>query len=66
MRNTDRTMANIENIPGGFNLLRQQYENVVEPMQQASQVPDRNESSGTVCIRIFVPVHSPNAFYVVF
>merc|ERR1712137_1174627 len=46
MRNTDRTMANIENIPGGFNLLRQQYENVVEPMQQASQMPDRNESTG--------------------
>lgn len=49
MRNTDRTMANIENIPGGFNLLRQQYENVVQPMEQATQMPDRTrESQNTV------------------
>merc|ERR1712100_277599 len=39
MRSTDRQMSQIENMPGGFNMLRQQFENVVEPMHQATQMP---------------------------
>lgn len=39
MRHTDRALTNIENMPGGFNYLRQQYENVIEPLQQATQAP---------------------------
>ena len=50
MRNNDRTMSHIENMPGGFNFLRQQYENVVEPMQNAVRPPTQEDSTGnTVC-----------------
>lgn len=37
MRNVDRAMSNLESIPGGFNALRQIYENVQEPMMHATQ-----------------------------
>jgi hypothetical protein len=50
MRNTDRTLANIENMPGGFDYLRQHYENVVEPIQQATQAPIPQFNQNTVCI----------------
>ncbi|KAL7104109.1 hypothetical protein ACP275_08G223700 [Erythranthe tilingii] len=33
MRNNDRAMSNIESFPGGFNMLRQMYENVQEPLE---------------------------------
>jgi len=46
MRNNDRTMSHIENMPGGFNFLRQQYENVVEPMQNAVRPPTQEDSTG--------------------
>jgi ubiquilin len=36
MRNTDRAMSNIESHPEGFNLLRQMYTNVQEPMMNAA------------------------------
>jgi ubiquilin len=36
MRNNDRAMSNIEALPGGFNVLRQLYENVQEPLMNAA------------------------------
>ncbi|KAH9620442.1 hypothetical protein KSS87_017378 [Heliosperma pusillum] len=36
MRNTDRAMSNIESSPEGFNMLRRMYENVQEPLQNAT------------------------------
>jgi ubiquilin len=37
MRNNDRAMSNLEALPGGFNALRQLYENVQEPLMSATQ-----------------------------
>lgn len=37
MRNQDLQMSQIENIPGGFNALRRMFEEVQEPMMEASQ-----------------------------
>jgi len=37
MRNVDRAMSNLESIPGGFNALRQIYENVQEPLLNSAQ-----------------------------
>ncbi|KAG7584103.1 Ubiquitin-like domain superfamily [Arabidopsis suecica] len=36
MRNTDRAMSNIESMPEGFNMLRRMYENVQEPLMNAT------------------------------
>ena len=36
MRNQDRTMANIESHPEGFNALRRMYENFQEPLMSAA------------------------------
>lgn len=36
MRNQDRTMANIESHPEGFNALRRMYENFQEPLMDAA------------------------------
>ncbi|XP_010548223.1 PREDICTED: ubiquitin domain-containing protein DSK2a-like [Tarenaya hassleriana] len=36
MRNTDRAMSNIEATPEGFNMLRRMYENVQEPLLNAT------------------------------
>ncbi|ESQ50791.1 hypothetical protein EUTSA_v10022621mg [Eutrema salsugineum] len=36
MRNTDRAMSNIESMPEGFNHLRRMYENVQEPLLNAT------------------------------
>ncbi|KAL8158858.1 hypothetical protein V2J09_000395 [Rumex salicifolius] len=36
MRNTDRAMSNIESSPEGFNMLRRMYENVQEPLLNAT------------------------------
>lgn len=36
MRNNDRAMSNLESHPGGFNLLRQMYTDVQEPMMNAA------------------------------
>ena len=36
MRNQDRTMANIESHPEGFNALRRMYENFQEPLMNAA------------------------------
>lgn len=36
MRNNDRAMANIENVPGGFDALHRMYENVQAPMMEAA------------------------------
>lgn len=37
MRNVDRAMSNLESIPGGFNALRQIYENVQGPLMNSTQ-----------------------------
>lgn len=37
MRSNDRAMSNLEALPGGFNALRQLYENVQEPLMNATQ-----------------------------
>jgi len=37
VRNNDRAMSNLEALPGGFNALRQLYENVQEPLMNATQ-----------------------------
>ena len=44
MRSSDRTMSHIENLPGGFDALRRQYESIVEPFQQAMQMPVPQDS----------------------
>ena len=36
MRSQDRTMANIESHPEGFNALRRMYENFQEPLMNAA------------------------------
>ncbi|CAL5373520.1 unnamed protein product [Camellia sinensis] len=36
MRNTDRAMSNIESSPEGFNMLRRMYENIQEPLLNAT------------------------------
>ena len=36
MRNQDRTMANIESHPEGFNALRRMYENLQAPLMDAA------------------------------
>ncbi|KAL9141750.1 hypothetical protein ABFS82_14G124800 [Erythranthe guttata] len=38
MRNTDRAMSNIESSPEGFNMLRRMYENVQEPLLNATNM----------------------------
>merc|ERR1719428_487186 len=43
MRNTDRTMSNIEAHPEGFNMLRRMYEDVQEPLMNAAA---REEGGG--------------------
>ena len=40
MRNTDRTMSNIEAHPEGFNMLRRMYEDVQEPLMDAARGGD--------------------------
>lgn len=37
MRNTDRQMANIEMMPGGFDALRRMHENIQAPLMDATQ-----------------------------
>ncbi|KAI0557274.1 Ubiquilin [Gracilaria domingensis] len=37
MRNTDRQMANIEMMPGGFDALRRMHENIQAPLMDAAQ-----------------------------
>lgn len=37
MRNTDRQMANIEMMPGGFDTLRRMHENIQAPLMDAAQ-----------------------------
>ncbi|KAH6760009.1 ubiquitin family protein [Perilla frutescens var. frutescens] len=44
MRNTDRAMSNIESSPEGFNMLRRLYENVQEPLLNATTLTEDNRS----------------------
>ena len=45
MRNTDRAMSNIESMPEGFNHLRRMYENVQEPLMNATTMPGNGGSN---------------------
>ena len=49
MRNQDLAMANLENHPEGFNALRRMYEDVQEPLMEASQQQSQQggNTSGT-------------------
>mmetsp|Transcript_23121 Transcript_23121/g.58085 ORF Transcript_23121/g.58085 Transcript_23121/m.58085 type:complete len:502 (-) Transcript_23121:189-1694(-) len=42
MRNADRAMSNIESHPEGFNMLRRMYENVQEPLMNATTTAAEN------------------------
>lgn len=53
LRNVDRAMSNLESIPGGFNALRQIYENVQEPLMNSTQ----NRSSDNPFAALFQPSH---------
>jgi ubiquilin len=48
MRNTDRAMSNIEAHPEGFNALRRMYENIQEPMMDASSNSGNSGATATV------------------
>jgi hypothetical protein len=54
MRNADRAMAQLENVPQGFQMLRQLHEQVREPALQssASKVPIRSIISSTVSAKL--------------
>jgi ubiquilin len=45
MRTTDRAMSNLETMPEGFNMLRRMYENVQEPLMNATNQSNRSESN---------------------
>ncbi|CAA0827731.1 Ubiquitin domain-containing protein DSK2b [Striga hermonthica] len=47
MRNTDRAMSNIESSPEGFNMLRRMYENVQEPLLNATTTGGGGGGTGT-------------------
>lgn len=47
MRSQDLAMANLENHPEGFNALRRMYEDVQEPMMEASTNPTQRGTSDT-------------------
>jgi ubiquilin len=47
MRSTDRAMANIENLPGGFDALRRMYNTIQEPMLDAISQPFSNEHNSS-------------------
>ncbi|KAM1283813.1 hypothetical protein ACFX2J_026607 [Malus domestica] len=47
MRNTDRAMSNIEATPEGFNMLRRMYENVQEPLMNATTMAGDAGSDGS-------------------
>lgn len=50
MRSTDRAMANMEGHPEGFNMLRRMYENVQEPLMNAT---DRREDRNNPFASLF-------------
>ena len=41
MRNQDRAMTNIENMPGGFHALERMFRDVQEPMMNATARPNQ-------------------------
>ncbi|KAM5546956.1 ubiquitin domain-containing protein DSK2b [Rosa sericea] len=56
MRNSDRAMSNIEASPEGFNMLRRMYENVQEPLLNASTMAgDAGGDSSNPFAALFVP-----------
>lgn len=62
-RNNDRTMANIEAHPEGFNMLRRMYNEVQEPMMDAAaarRANQRNANTGAPAPASAAPV-TPNA-----
>jgi len=47
MRSQDLAMSQLENLPGGFNALRNMFETVQEPMMEAAQQSQQNLNSGS-------------------
>jgi len=47
MRNTDRAMANIEMMPGGFDALRRMYSNIQEPLYQSATEMSGNSNNNS-------------------
>lgn len=47
LRNTDRQMANIEMMPGGFEALRNMYQNIQAPLMDAATNPNPNPARTT-------------------
>jgi len=45
MRNQDRAMTNIENMPGGFHALERMFRDVQEPMMNATARPNQYQSN---------------------
>ena len=45
MRNQDRAMTNIENMPGGFHALERMFRDVQEPMMNATARPNQYQVS---------------------
>lgn len=46
MRNQDLAMSQLENLPGGFNAMRRMFEEVHEPMMEATQSLNTNNNNG--------------------
>eukprot|EP00743_Colponemidia_sp_Colp-15_P003386 GILK01003660.1.p1 GENE.GILK01003660.1~~GILK01003660.1.p1 ORF type:complete len:549 (-),score=79.44 GILK01003660.1:212-1858(-) len=63
MRNTDRAMSNIESHPEGFNMLRRLYQNVQEPLWNATTGRDLSaqdsSSSPSSSSSLSLPAQSP-------
>mmetsp|Transcript_8905 Transcript_8905/g.16054 ORF Transcript_8905/g.16054 Transcript_8905/m.16054 type:complete len:540 (-) Transcript_8905:1173-2792(-) len=57
MRNTDRAMANIEMMPGGFDALRRMHENVQAPLQDA--MLDNNTNNNADSENPFASLFNP-------
>jgi ubiquilin len=61
MRNTDRAMANLENLPGGFDALRRMYQTVQEPLMQAAQAQTQAAAVNPFAAFFGAPAHAAPA-----
>lgn len=58
MRSQDLAMSQLENLPGGFNALRNMFETIQEPMMDAAQQSQHIPSSSTSSAPPTAPVNS--------
>ncbi|KAA8495011.1 Ubiquitin domain-containing protein DSK2b [Porphyridium purpureum] len=59
-RNSDRAMANIEMMPGGFDALRRMHENVAAPLADAMQTPSNDNRTGADSENPFADLFNPS------